>query len=330
MIKYFFASALWLVCYTPLPAQKSGKGVLAPKPLFVDTIYRGAADPVIVWNKAKKEWFMFYTNRRANVPGLDGVTWVHGTRIGIAESKDGAHWKYVDTANIEYRPVADYTHWAPEVMEYQGTYHMYLTYVPGVFTDWRHPRDIVHLTSKDLVNWKFESKLKLASERVIDACIMQLPGGGWRMWYNNEIDKKSIYYADSPDLYNWTDKGKAVGDRGGEGPKVFQWKDYYWMVVDNWAGLGVYRSKDLLSWEKQEKRILETPGTGEGDKEIGQHPDVQVHNGRAYIYYFVHPYKSGTDDFLKRQSLIQVAELKFENGWIGCNRDEPAMVNMRH
>jgi beta-xylosidase len=272
---------------------------------------------------------MFYTNRRANVPGLDGVSWVHGTRIGIAESRDGANWKYVDTANIEYRPVADYTHWAPEVAEYKGTYHMYLTYVPGVFTDWRHPRDIVHLTSKDLLNWKFESKLNLASERVIDACLIQLPGGGWRMWYNNELDKKSIYFADSPDLFTWTDKGKALGDRSGEGPKVFHWNDYYWMVVDNWAGLGVYRSKDLVNWQKQEKQILEKPGTGEGDKEIGQHPDIQVHNGRAYIFYFVHPYKSGTDEFLKRQSLIQAAELKFENGWITCNRDESTFIRMK-
>ncbi len=32
---------------------------------------------------------MLYTNHRANAPGLDGVKWAHGTRIGIAESSDG-------------------------------------------------------------------------------------------------------------------------------------------------------------------------------------------------------------------------------------------------
>jgi uncharacterized protein (TIGR00730 family) len=37
------------------------------------------------------------------------------------------------------------------------------------------------------------------------------------MWYNNERDRKSIYYADSPDLDTWQDKGKAVDDQGGEG-----------------------------------------------------------------------------------------------------------------
>ena len=34
---------------------------------------------------------MFYTNRRANVTDAPGVSWVHGTPIGIAESSDGGH-----------------------------------------------------------------------------------------------------------------------------------------------------------------------------------------------------------------------------------------------
>src|SRR5574340_561464 len=89
----------------------------APKPLFADLVYNGAADPVVIWNKKKQLWFMLYTNRRATMKDTTGVKWVHGTRIGIAESKDGSIWKYVDTANINYRPVADYTHWAPEVIE---------------------------------------------------------------------------------------------------------------------------------------------------------------------------------------------------------------------
>ena len=65
------------------------KGKIANKPLYRDPIYDGAADPVIIWNAKEQKWFMFYTNRRANAPGLSGVTWVHGTPIGIAESSDG-------------------------------------------------------------------------------------------------------------------------------------------------------------------------------------------------------------------------------------------------
>ncbi len=308
---------------------QSPEGIAAPKPLYRDPIYDGAADPVLVWNQTEKKWFMFYTNRRANVPGLDGVTWVHGTRIGIAESADGTHWKYRDTADIQYRPDTGYTHWAPEVMEANGLYHMFLTYVPGVFTDWKHPRHIIHLTSKDLLHWQYKSTLPLASEKVIDACIFRMPDESWRLWYNNESDKKSIYYADSKDLETWTDHGKAVGDRSGEGPKVFAWKGFYWMVVDNWAGLGVYRSTDLTRWEKQPDRLLETPGTGPEDGSIGGHPDVVVSGGRAWVYYFIHPNRNaGKDGYEKRRSLIQVAELGFKDGWITCDRNATTYVHL--
>ena len=161
-----------------------------------------------------------------------GVDWVHGTRIGIAESADGGVvWKYRGTADIALGGTNE-THWAPDVIEHDGVYHMFLTVVPGVFTNWNAARAIVHLTSTNLLQWKKESTLKLASDRVIDASVFRLPDGTWRMWYNNERDKKSIYYADSPDLFKWTDKSKAVGDRAGEGPKIFRWQDRHWMIVD--------------------------------------------------------------------------------------------------
>ena len=104
-----------------LAAQKS-----APKPLYDDPVYHGAADPVIIYNKQRKAWWMLYTNRRAAIDDTT-VQWVHGTKIGIAESKDGREWKYKDTANINYRPDEGYTHWAPDVIEHNGIYHMYLT-----------------------------------------------------------------------------------------------------------------------------------------------------------------------------------------------------------
>lgn len=308
---------------------------IAPKPLFVDPVFDGAADPVVVWNKKAKKWFMFYTNRRASATGLDGVTWVHGTRIGIASSVDGAKWQYVDTADIQYRPDSNYTHWAPEVFENKGLYHMYLTYVPGVFKDWNHPREIIHLTSTDLLHWQYDRTLELASHKIIDACAFPLPNGGWRLWYNNEKDKKSIYYADSKDLINWQDKGKAIGDKGGEGPKVFRWKDHYWMIVDNWMGIGIYQSDDLTTWKRQEKRILEIPGKGKDDQAIGGHCDVLVNDGRAYVFYFTHPGKVGDkstwkDGFETRRSVIQLGELQYENGEISCDRDMPVNIQLKH
>ncbi|WP_228852941.1 glycoside hydrolase family protein [Aegicerativicinus sediminis] len=304
----------------------------ADKPLFRDPIFDGAADPSVIWNKAEQKWFMFYTNRRANEKRANGVSWVHGTRIGIAESTDGAHWTYKDTANINYK-FKDITYWAPDVLEYKGVYHMYLTIVPGIFDDWYHPRFIVHLTSNNLQDWEFESKLTLASDRCIDATVFQLPNGMWRIYYNNENDGKSIYYADSKDLYNWVDSGQQVIKDRGEGPKVFNWKNQTWMVNDAWDGLGVYSTEDYIHWTRQEYNLLKVPGIGKDDNVKGGHPDIVVNDGRAYVFYFTHPGRTeknkGKDNYATRRSSIQVAELKFENGVISCNRDIPVNIHLK-
>ena len=39
----------------------------APAPLYRDPVYDGVADPVVVWNKEDRSWWMLYTQRRANV-----------------------------------------------------------------------------------------------------------------------------------------------------------------------------------------------------------------------------------------------------------------------
>jgi hypothetical protein len=85
---YVIIIVLGFLTPNPLCAQKNNEGKLADKPLFRDPVYDGAADPAIIWNQKEKEWFIFYTNRRANAKDATGVTWVHGTRIGIAESSD--------------------------------------------------------------------------------------------------------------------------------------------------------------------------------------------------------------------------------------------------
>ena len=194
------------------------RGRWRPKPLYRDPVYDGAADPVLVWNRRRAEWWMFYTNRRANAAGLPGVSWVHGTRIGIAESADGgATWKYRGTADLPVGGKED-THWAPDIVFHDGTYHMFLTFVPGTHEDWSGERRIVHLTSPDLVTWKNAGQLPFASDRVLDASVLQLADGTWRMWYNDEKAGKTIFLAESPDLMTWTDRGRAIADRG-EGPQ---------------------------------------------------------------------------------------------------------------
>ena len=95
-------------------------GKVAAKPLYRDPLFDGAADPVIVYTGSYGRWYMLYTNRRANAQATKGVEWVHGTRIGIAESLDaGVTWRYIGEADIELPPEfggASATHWAPDVV----------------------------------------------------------------------------------------------------------------------------------------------------------------------------------------------------------------------
>ena len=326
-------SAPWLLLLVLLMNCVSGcQSVrIAAKPLYRDPVYDGAADPVVIWNPLVKRWWMFYTNRRASAPGLSGVAWVHGTPIGIAESADGgAHWKYAGTAQfdlpIEYGGT-NVTCWAPDVTRApDGTWQMFLTVVPGIFQDWNHPRDIVQLTSTDLVHWKNPCKLSLASDRVIDPSILRLPDGTWRLWYNDERTGKSIHFADSPDLATWVDKGLAFKSRG-EGPKGFRWRGKFWCVIDEWKGLGVFRSADALHWDKQPANLLAKPGIGLDDGVMGGHPDVVVSGDRAFLFYFTHPGRQGAgakaDQTEQRRSSIQVVELHEQGGWLTCDRDQP-------
>jgi hypothetical protein len=317
------------------PAADLGK--VAAKPLYRDPIFDGAADPVIVYTGSSGRWYMLYTNRRANAKAQNGVAWVHGTHIGIAESLDaGATWKHAGVADIELPPEfggSNATHWAPDVVrDSAGVFHMFLTVVPGIFEDWNHPRYIVHLTSLDLRAWRNAKPIPLPTKNAIDAAVIRLPDGGWRMFYNNESDKKSIWYADSPDLEHWTDRGKIIGDQPGEGPKVFRWRGKWWLITDVWRGLGVYRSDDGLRWMRQPNNLLETPGKGSDDQVKGGHPDVVVSGDRAWLFYFTHPGRTSddkSDTYETRRSSIQVVELQQEGEWLKTDRDASTRVALR-
>jgi beta-xylosidase len=209
---------------------------------------------------------------------------------------------------------------------------MYLTVVPGIFEDWKHPRNIHHFKSKDLVNWQHVSQLELASNKVIDACVFQVSDNLWRLWYNNEKDRKTTYFAESTDLYNWIDKGKAnlIGKQRGEGPDVFTWNEKYYMIIDEWSGLGIFSSNDALNWKRQDERILDIPGKGKQDNVIGQHADVLRNKDKAYVIYFTHPGRSNPDNspYLKARSVLQIAELEILNQKIVCNRDKDLYINL--
>lgn len=332
----FRSASLLMVLFTLFLCGCQTTGRIASKPLYRDPVYDGAADPTLIWNPQVKRWWMFYTDRRANAAGLSGVTWVHGTPIGIAESADGgAHWKFVGMAQIELP--ADYggtnaTQWAPDVIRApDGTWQMFLTVVPGIFEDWNHPRSIVQLTSTDLIHWNNPRRLSLASDRVIDPSVLNLPDGNWRMFYNDERTGKSIHYANSSDLQNWSDQGLAFKARG-EGPKAFRWHGKFWCVIDEWKGLGIFRSEVALHWSKQPTNLLAGAGLGADDQVQGGHPDVVVSGDRAFLFYFTHPGRRGPDarkdTTEQRRSSIQVVELLEKDGWLICERDAPTHIRL--
>lgn len=300
----------------------------ARAPLFRDPVYDGAADPVVIWNRDEQAWWLLYTNRRANVP-CEGFAWVHGTDIGIASSKDGGRtWAYRGVLQgLEFERGRN-TFWAPEILWHGGLYHMYVSYVPGIPVDWRTTRHIIHMTSKNLWDWQFESRLNLSSDKVIDACIYRMSDQTWRMWYKDEANGSHTYMAESKDLYTWDVKGPVITDCAHEGPNVFFWQGYYWMITDPWKGLAVYRSSDVTNWEKQ-GYILDTPGKRKDDKTNGLHADVVVQGGRAFIFYFTHPDRVRAErveeehPYSSKRTSIQVAELEVRDGVLYCDRDKP-------
>jgi hypothetical protein len=306
-------------------------GPIAPVPLFRDPVHDGAADASTVYDPATREWVMFYTNRRADLKLADpkDVRWVHGTAIGTARSRTGATWRYGGTAAIPASCTGP-TLWAPEVQRFGNTWHMWLTVVPGVFANWNAPRFLVHLTSKDLKTWTCGERLDLGSDRVIDASVVALPQGGYRLWFNDERAGKSIKYADSPDLKRWTVRGTAVSTPG-EGPKAFRWRGAWWLVSDAWKGLLVQRSADAETWVTQPGHLLGEPGTRPTDRAKAQHPDVIVAGDRAYLVYFVH--QSGedaarADPAWGRRSVLQVAELEEKAGILSARR-EPTDIRLK-
>ena len=258
--------------------------------------------------------------RRATATNAPGVTWVHGSNIGMAESSDGgATWTYRGTADINYGKDVhpnDYTYWAPEVIWANGEYQMFLTFVPGIFTDWNHPREIVHLTSADGVKWKTAGKVDLKSDRVIDPCVMQLPDDTWRMWYKDERQPKPLSYADSFDLKNWEPKGNAVTNFSGEGPKVFHWKNKYWLIADCWRnGMRVWSSDDCTDWKLQDEALF------------GNHGDVVVSGDRAWWFYFNGPNSLQHNG---RTTVINVIELSVGGGKLVPGEPEkPTYIDLK-
>ncbi len=298
---------------------------IAAAPLFRDPVYDGAADPTVVWNRQEAQWWILYTSRRAN-SHAHGLSWVHGTDIGVASSNDnGETWLYRGVLNIEPVEPGHNTFWAPEVIWHENLYHMYVSYITGVPDTWAGERHILHYTSVDLWNWKYESRVQLSSDRVIDACVFQKRDGGFRMWYKDEADGSHTHAADSADLFRWHTIGRQTHDCAQEGPNVFEFGGKYWLIADMWQGIAVYSGFDLDHWTRQSTNLLSDAGTRREDKNRGHHADVLVAGELCYIFYFVHPGRAhvseDVDTYDTRRSSLQAAQLIVKDGQLCALRE---------
>lgn len=296
----------------------------APAPLFCDPMYDGPTDPTVIYNREERSWWMIYTARRASMPGR-GVGWVHGTDLGVAESRDhGQTWLYRGTLNLEPIEPGRNTFWAPEVLWVEGVYHMYVSYITGVPEAWVGDRSILHYTSTNLWDWQCEGKVDLPSSRVIDACVYPT-ASGWRMWYKDECDSSHTHYADSADLYHWVHQGVATEDQSQEGPNVFRLGGKYWLIADVWDGQAAYSSDDLVHWQRQHGQLMQGAGSRPEDNNRAHHADVEVVGDKAYMFYFVHPGQGCADagSHIARRSCVQVAQLRVVEGLLTVTRDEP-------
>lgn len=314
-----------------------------PAPLFRDPFFDGSSDPVVIYNHLEKEWWMFYTSRRANT-AVVGVSNCFGVGLSIASSHDnGKTWVHRGKACGLEIDRGDNTFWAPEIFfdEKTETYHMIVGYVRGVARRWDHQsigkNGMIHYTSKNLWDWTYENFVfDNCHIDLIDACVFEKPEGGYRMWYRDATQDWSVMYTDTEDFKTYSEAKLCVPDHS-EGPNVFKFHGYYWLITDrlgNRDGLALYRADDLENWTYQ-KQLLKEPGTRPLDDTVGRHADVVVCGDRAYIFYFTQPYRDYTkspnfEALSTKESIcvIQVAEIHYKDGELYIDRDEDIDVNL--
>lgn len=275
---------------------------------------------------------MYYTQRRATLPNPNGVNWVHGSKIGIATSKNGIQWSYLGTAKGDHDltdpltatglgPEPGVTWWAPCFVYHDKTFHMFVTMVDGVYTKWIGKRNILHFTSSDGITWKYINTCKLNSERVIDPMVYRI-NDTWYMVYKDEAAGSRTYRSESRDLIEWSNAQLTTNEGHQEAPFVFRWKEAYWMIVDALGdkGLRIYKSPNGIDqWEFNSTVLSAGDGTRPKDNNVGHHPGIVVQStrdGRAQclLFYFTHQ---------DRQTVMQIAELELgTDGKVFCNRNK--------
>ncbi|MCG8698385.1 MAG: hypothetical protein MI922_10060, partial [Bacteroidales bacterium] len=311
-----------------------------PVPLYSDPVYKGAADPEVVWNEHEQEWWIFYTARRSvcekcPLPAL---------AIGVAASKDWLEWRhvgYIKVDDIGGTSDGPDILWAPGIIRDGDTYHMFLTFKKGDGDGkrWGMPESLLlHLKApkEDLLNgWQSKGIVNVPFSS-IDATLVK-KDSTWNLFHRDIIKgQKSVntFRATTNDLNKqhneWNYLGAANGDINDksvngynyqEAQFAFYWKGFFWMMTDpSNPDIPVYKSKDLEYWTLNNV-ILNKDGKAEHQKGQVRHPGVVVLGDRAFIFYFNQPYKEDKNHPEKEHCFVNISELKYENGKITCDRN---------
>lgn len=264
-------------------------------PLFRDPIHDGATDPVLVQHRGDGSWWMFYTQRRADVPG-EGVAWVHGADIGVATSDNGGvTFLYRGTLDLATGWGRD-TFWAPEIIWAGGTYHMYVSVIEGTPVRWEgHDSHTWAADSTDLVEWHVVGP-------VITGGGHEGPNvftlGGWHWMLVDEWRGLAVYRSD--DLTAWARDGLIL-DRPGTRPDD--------------GGIGMHADVVVLDDGAAHVVYFTHPGRSERPGQPGTGPGGGLELGEM---------RTASE----RRSSIQAARLRVVAGHLVCDRDEPLAMNL--
>jgi hypothetical protein len=334
------AGAIGVTATLLLGIGPSTAPAVIPSPIFNDPNYESAADPEVVWNAKVGEWWVFYTARRMMADVNPGCG---GTPIGVCASKDLVSWRFVGYCKFDGvggEKDAATTMWAPGIIcDPAGVHHMFVTYKASSAGMWGGDTSVIrHYVAKDgdrLDGWVMVSDVTPPPQSIDPGMIRA--EGKWWMFYR-DIPKRgdppgSLYWATSDDLSTWKLQGhvagvvneqKVNGASYQEAPYAFRWRGHYWLLTDQGPRLGQYRSDDLVSWSFTGP-LLQNPGWRPLDRNSGKHPSVAVIGGRAFIFYFNHPYHPADDSALEKKkagrSWLHISELTERDGRLECDRD---------
>lgn len=291
---------LLILLISPLKLLSQEFSIPEKKPFFIDPVWQGTADPTMLWNPFEQKFYVWYTQRRADLENNKGVEWMHGSQIGIASSKDGKEWIYEGVCSGEGLDDAaknGFSLWAPSVIYHNKELHLFVTYVTVVASEWIGDRYIKHYTSKNGREWKYKSTAKLSSGRCIDPCVYKIKKK-WYMVYKDEKNSEQFtWIAESKNLDDWKVLGQIITDVRHEAPYFWEQDGRKMLIVDAWEnGLRVYESKNgINNW----KHITTFRGG---------HPGIFQHKGKSYMVYHA-PFDPSND----KRTGLHMKELILKN-----------------